>query len=346
MLCSLLEVGHFADIERRQTGLPTQHNIAQTVTPLLTGRWTAGIDARLQMSLQANTPNPNCTLAICTGVGLCGAARSIGVNWATYQLKVQLRANDVHTISFVTTCSTPAYVALRNLVIPGSGTIAPPVTSTLILPTTLSAQVSTATVTESLTLTATTTLTSPPELSTVTMTQVSLVTETQASPNTTQPSFGIRYNWNYGGNDDCGEGAIVLASAPNNPDFMILNRNNYDEIPIDSANYSLTLTPLNGRKMCTFHGFDEYEHCDWEGVPQTIGMREQRDGPNLRFPHSDGWPVDPPDESYGTSNVFLQIDASCPNVIKQIGCSRYSPCTVNAYSSTDAQPILNRDLGS
>jgi hypothetical protein len=350
MLYSLLQVGEFADIERRQAGLPTQHNIPQTVTPLLTGRWTAGIDARLQMSSQANTPDPNCTLAICTGVNLCGAARSIGVNWVTYQLKVQLRANDVHTISFVTTCSSPAYVALRNLVIPGSGSTAAPVTSTLVIPTTLPAQVSMTTVTESLTLTETltsppelltVTVSSPPELSTVTVTQVSTATETQALPSTTQPSpgFSIRYNWDYGGNDDCGDGAIVLVSAPNNPDFMILNRNNYDEISIDSANYSLTLTLLNGRKLCTYHGFDEYEHRDWEGVPQTIEMREQRDGLNLRCPHSDGWPVDPPDQSYGTSNIFLQIDTSCPNVIKQIGCSRYFPCTVDAYSSTNAQPI-------
>jgi hypothetical protein len=347
MLCSVLNVGEFSDIERRQTGLPTQHNISQTVTPLLTGRWTAGIDARLQMSLQANAPNPNCTLAICTGVGLCGAAKSIGVNWATYQLKIQLRANDVHTISFVTTCSSPAYVALRNLVIPGSGSTTAPVTSTLIVPTTIPAQISITTVTESVTLVETATSISPPDVSTLTVTQVSITTETGVLLSLTQPvsetreAFNIRYNWGYNGNEDCGDGAIVLASAPNNPDFMILNRNNLDEIPIDSANYSLTLTPLNGRKLCTFHGFDEYEHCDWEGVPQRIEMREQRDGLNLRCPHNDGWPwpVDPPDESYGTSNVFLQIDVSCPNVIKQIGCTRYSSCTFDAYSGTGTLPI-------
>jgi hypothetical protein len=120
---------------------------------------------------------------------------------------------------------------------------------------------------------------------------------------------------------------------------MILTRNNYDEIPINSANYSLTLTPLNGRKLCTFHGFDEFEHCDWEGVPQTIEMRETRDGLNLRCPHSDSWPVDPPYDGYGTSTVTLQIGSTCPHVIKQIGCARYATCTVDAYSSTDPQPV-------
>lgn len=120
---------------------------------------------------------------------------------------------------------------------------------------------------------------------------------------------------------------------------MILTRNNYDEIPISSANHSLTLTPLNGRKLCTFHGFDEFEHCTWEGVPQTIEMRETRDGLNLRCPHSDLWPVDPPYDGYGTSTVTLQIGSTCPHVIKQIGCSRYATCTVDAYSSTDPQPV-------
>ena len=212
-----------------------------------------------------------------------------------------------------------------------------------------------------MTLTETSTFTSPPEwsttteteistttetqVSTTTETQVSTVTETQPLPSSSQPSseprdpFSIRYNWGYGGNEDCGEGAVILVSAPNDPDFMVLSRNNYDEIPINSANYSLTLTPLNGRKLCTFHGFDEYEHCDWEGVPQTIEMREQRDGLNLRCPHSDSWPVDPPYDGYGTSTVTLQIGSTCPQVIKQIGCSRYSSCTVDAYSSSDPQPV-------
>jgi len=298
---------------------------------------------------QTNELNPNCTLAICTGSSLCGASKSIGVSWTSYQLKVQLRANELHTISFVTTCSAPAYVALRNLVIPGSGSTAAPVTSTLIVPTTLPPELSTTTETELTTITETSTeistLTIPPEVSTTTLTQVSTVTETQSLPSSSQPApeprdpFSIRYNWGYGGNDDCGDNAVILASAPNNPDFMILTRNNYDEIPINSANYSLTLTPLNGRKLCTFHGFDEFEHCDWEGVPQTVEMRETRDGLNLRCPHSDQWPVDPPYDGYGTSTVFLQIGSTCPHVIKQIGCSRYASCTVDAYSSTDPQPV-------
>ncbi|KAM0708055.1 hypothetical protein Q7P35_004704 [Cladosporium inversicolor] len=164
--------------------------------------------------------------------------------------------------------------------------------------------------------TETSTLTSPPEWSTTTETQVSTVTETQPLPSSSQPiseprdPFSIRYNWGYGGNEDCGGNAVISVSAPNDPDFMILSRDNYDEIPINSANYSLTLTPLNGRKLCTFHGFDEYGHCDWEGVPQTIEMRETRDGLNLRCPHSDFGPVDAPYDGHGTSTVTLQIGIS------------------------------------
>lgn len=113
---------------------------------------------------------------------------------------------------------------------------------------------------------------------------------------------------------------------------MILHHGVFEEdIPINSANYSLTLTPLNGRKLCTFHGFDEYEHCDWEGVPHTTPSRETRDGLTLTCPDN---PSSPPDTSYGTSNVNLQISNTCPYVVAQLGCSRYADCTVEGYSSS------------
>lgn len=46
-------------------------------------------------------------------------------SWLTIPLKVQLRADQAQTISFVISCSTPAYVAVRNIVLPrqGSGSI-------------------------------------------------------------------------------------------------------------------------------------------------------------------------------------------------------------------------------
>ena len=71
-----------------------------------------------------------CTLAICTSPTLCGATRSIGTSWSTFVLKVQLRTREAQTISFVTTCSTPAYVAIRNIVLPGQGENAATVTAT------------------------------------------------------------------------------------------------------------------------------------------------------------------------------------------------------------------------
>lgn len=109
-----------SNLESRQAGMPTKHNISEVITPLTTGRWTASIDAQLQPS-QMNISTLKCTLAICTSPLLCGAARSIGTSWSTFVLKVQLRAREAQTISFVTSCSTPAYVAIRNIVLPGQG---------------------------------------------------------------------------------------------------------------------------------------------------------------------------------------------------------------------------------
>ena len=117
------------DLETRQADMPTKHNISEIVTPLTTGRWTASIDAQLQLS-QIDISNLRCTLAICTGPNLCGAARSIGTSWSTFVLKVQLRAHEAQTISFVTSCSTPAYVAIRNIVLSGQGGSVATVTAT------------------------------------------------------------------------------------------------------------------------------------------------------------------------------------------------------------------------
>ncbi|GAB7329242.1 hypothetical protein MBLNU13_g01052t1 [Cladosporium sp. NU13] len=108
------------DLETRQVGMPNKHNISEVITPLTTGRWTASIDAQLQPS-QMDISTLKCTLAICTSPTLCRAARSIGTSWSTFVLKVQLRAHEAQTISFVTSCSTPAFVAIRNIVLPGQG---------------------------------------------------------------------------------------------------------------------------------------------------------------------------------------------------------------------------------
>lgn len=113
-----------SELETRQAGVPTKHNISEIITPLTTGRWTASIDAQLQPS-QMDVSWLKCTLAICTSPILCGVARSIGTSRSTFVLKVQLRAREAQTISFVTSCSTPAYVAIRNMVLPGqAGNIA------------------------------------------------------------------------------------------------------------------------------------------------------------------------------------------------------------------------------
>ena len=71
------------------------------------------------------------------------------MNWETLSLKVSLRANQPQLISFITNCSAPAYVGLRNMVIPGIGQA---LTSTVISTRTM-------------------TFTAPPELSTITETE-------------------------------------------------------------------------------------------------------------------------------------------------------------------------------
>lgn len=284
------------------------------------------------MTPPTNEPSPNCTLAICSGTSLCGASKSIGIVWSTFQLKVQLRANDVHTISFVTTCVAPAYVALRNLVLPGSDSTAARVTSTLILATTLPAELSTATMTERLTVTEATISISSREWSTATITQISTVTETQSLPSSSAPTTEPFPSYSVPINKRCKDAGPVLVSAPGSPDFMVLdNLDMYNweaSVPVVSSNFSLTFTPLDGRQLCTFHLFDEYYHCDWLGLPQTILSREYL---TLSCPENENSPVAPPDTSYGTSTVNLQIVSNCPYIVKQIGCFRYQDCIVDAY---------------
>lgn len=117
--CSLLNLGNTAVIDKRQTPLPTRHNISQVVTPLATGRWIASIDSQLKVSPQTDASTLSCTLSMCTGPLICGARQAIGVDWSTLSLKVQLRATQPQLISFVTNCSAPAYFGLRNMVVPG-----------------------------------------------------------------------------------------------------------------------------------------------------------------------------------------------------------------------------------
>lgn len=121
LICSsVLKLGDPAvnHLERRQSGPPIQHNISQVVVPSTTGRWTASIEAQQQPS-QQDLAALRCTISICAAQNMCGAARSISTSWSTFSLKIRLRARDPQTISFVTSRTTPAYVAIRNLVIPG-----------------------------------------------------------------------------------------------------------------------------------------------------------------------------------------------------------------------------------
>jgi hypothetical protein len=85
---SLLNLGNTAGIDKRQTPLPTLHNISQVVTPLVTGRWIASIESQLQVSPQTDEFRPSCTISICTGPLICGARQTIGENWSKLWLEV------------------------------------------------------------------------------------------------------------------------------------------------------------------------------------------------------------------------------------------------------------------
>jgi hypothetical protein len=307
---SLLNLGNTVGVDKRQTPLPTRHNISQIITPLVTGRWIASIDSQLQLSPQTDASKISCTLSICTGPLICGARQAIGVDWATLSLKVSLRANQPQQISFVTNCSAPAYVGLKNMVIPGLGQ---PLTSTVISTRTM-------------------TLTAPPEISTITQT---LVDPPQVSTITTtvDPTPEPIQTYSVPVLTECEAGSVILVSAPNNSDFMVLSALDqwapYDA-EVASANQSLTFTPCNGRNLCTFHTFDEYYHCDWVGQPQTVPDHESL---TLTCPEASVFPVQRPDPAYGTSNVNIKIGRTCPYIVVQMGCSRNADCTVDAYSS-------------
>jgi hypothetical protein len=250
---------------------------------------------------------------------------------------VQLRANQPQLISFVTDCSAPAYVGLKNMVIPGLGqalasTVVSTLTTTFTLPPAISTitEVQTQTLTlppDLSTITEVQTLTLPPEPSTITVTADPVI----STPDPEQPySVQVR--------NDCevstGTGSIVLVSAPNNTDFMVIDTTDgTTEYPVDvvSANQSLTFTPINGRILCAYHTFDEYYHCDWVGQPQTVPSRESL---ILTCPEESRFPVSPLSSGYGSSPVNIQIGRSCPHVVTQMGCEFHQPCTLHNYHST------------
>lgn len=125
----------------------------------------------------------------------------------------------------------------------------------------------------------------------------------------------------------------MLVNAPNNPDFMVIHNEDFDHmgyVPMETTNYSISITPLNGRQLCTRHEFDQYEHCDWIGVEQTMPPREYE----LTFFCANEQSISPPHAPFGSSTVNLQIGAKCPYVIAQVDCERNGQCTVKKFPST------------
>ena len=99
---------------RRQSIATFQSNTGETFTPLITQRWTISIDAQVQATAQA----PTCTLQICLASGACGSKRAITGAWSTFIFVTRMTANEAQTAIFITSCSEPARVILRNIATP------------------------------------------------------------------------------------------------------------------------------------------------------------------------------------------------------------------------------------
>lgn len=122
-LISILEVGNSGDDlgKRQSPSGSTQSNFTETFSPPKAQRWTLSIEAQLKDApvFQNIIPHSKCTLRICLGDGVCGALKSLGTDWVKVSLITQLPANITQSAVFVTSCSGPISIALRNMNVPG-----------------------------------------------------------------------------------------------------------------------------------------------------------------------------------------------------------------------------------
>jgi hypothetical protein len=336
--------------------LPTQ-NISQVVTHLTTGRFTASLEAQLQQT-QIDASTLECTLRICVSPTICGAAKSIGTSWSTFLLTTQLRAHKARTISFVTSCSTPAYVAIRSIVFPGQGTGTAVQTVTSILP----ASTTTETVTETTTETSTKTTT---EFSTTTefaastcavgiSTDISTTTsETCGSPSesTSVPapdptpdlpsSSPVRENWQVNIINGCplqADWAVIATQPQVSVDTMIFTNWSSAKLTIVSDNANPTFFPISGGTLCAT---SQQTGQQWCGV-ETVTTHHASNFDTLSLNCSA--PPQPPDMSntieLGIHNNFVDRfdgfapgSAVCNHFAYQIGCEPGNFCLGRGYEN-------------
>ena len=326
---SILTVGDTSlSLGRRQSVLPLQSNHSETFTPPATQRWTLSIDAQIQVAVGDGLPAPTCTLQICLATGACGSKKPISDTWSTVSLVTRMQANEVQTATFVTSCSKPAHVTLRNIVTPER-----------MLPGTVVAGLGTTSTTQT-----SGTDVPPGTISTIdvltTSSSASLSTAVDATPLPQDPaSTRIRAI------NSCEYNRPILVSVPENPDYMLITESGvtYD-LGLDSGNERLSFTPLDGQALCPT--------VTRTGPGPAVGSAQcSRDGYSYAASAGDivsldcaSGPAPVPDLADGV-DIRFQTSGSCPSIIRQLGCQASGDsCLLDVYRGTvDSSFQLPRD---
>jgi hypothetical protein len=331
-----LEAGHLGP---RQAGLPIQ-NISQVDTPLITGRFTASIEAQLQQT-QIDASTLECTLRICVSPTICGAAKSIGTSWSTFLLTIQLRAHETRTISFVTSCSTPAHVAIRSIVFPGQETGTAVQTVTSILP----ASTTTETVTETTTTTtefasSTCAVKSSTEISTTSSETSESPSESTSEPAPDPspdppPAPAPREYWNVVVVNKCRLRGIVwpvIATQPQvSGDKLQFTSSYVGGLSIVSDDANPTFLADSGGQMCITSQHTGQQWCGEETV--EVHVTSNNDNLNIDCPTL----ASPPDMS-ATIPLSIQVNVfdeekECDYFAYQIGCEPGNFCLGEGYEN-------------
>lgn len=302
-MASILAVGNPSlPLNRRQSISILQSNISETFTPLVTQRWTISVDAQVQLPA---TTAPTCTLQICLANGACGSKRAITQTWSTFSFVTRMTANEPQTAMFITSCSEPARVALRNIATPDRVL---PATTTALLGFTSSAQ--------------------PPGTSSTSLSTSDPAT--QPTPLPQEPASTRIRAINL-----CEYNRPILVSVPENPDYMLIAESGvtYD-LGLESGNERLSFTPLNGQALCpnvtrTGSGpaVDSIQ-CSREGftyaaLPGDMNTLDCESGPG------------PAPDLFNAVDIRIQTSGSCPAIIRQTGCQDAGDmCLLNVYEGT------------
>jgi hypothetical protein len=338
-----LNAGHLGP---PQAGLPTQ-NISQVVTPSTTGRFTASLEAQLQQT-QIDASTLECTLRICVGPTICGAAKSIGTSWSTFLLTIQLRAHEARTISFVTSCSTPAYVAIRSIVFPGQGTSTAIQTVTSILP----ASTTTETVTETMTTTtefasSTCAVESSTEISTTSSETSESPSESTSEslsesasepapdpPPDPPPAPAPREHWNVVVVNKCrlrGQWAVIATQPQVSGDRLLFTSSYVGGLSIVSDDANPTFLAVSGGQMCIISQHTGQQWCGYGTV--EVHVTSNHDNLNVDCPTL----ASSPDMS-ATIPLSIEVnifddEKECDYFAYQIGCEPGNFCLGQGYEN-------------